>query len=64
MPFHSIICLIASSYQYMFCRDTVNLEDDVYSVGIILLEMLVGPSISEKGETFFLNELVIYASTS
>lgn len=37
--------------------EILNLEDDVYSVGLILLETLVGPSISEKGEAFFINEL-------
>ncbi|XP_020251894.1 probable inactive leucine-rich repeat receptor-like protein kinase At3g03770 [Asparagus officinalis] len=37
--------------------ETVNLEDDVYSFGLILLEALVGPSISEKGEAFSLNLL-------
>ncbi|KAJ6824797.1 putative F-box protein [Iris pallida] len=36
---------------------TKDLEDDVYSFGLIILEALVGPSISEKGEEFFLNEL-------
>lgn len=36
---------------------TVNLEDDVYSFGSILLEVVAGPSMSEKGEAFFSDEL-------
>lgn len=36
---------------------TKDLEDDVYAFGLIILEALVGPSISEKGEEFFLNVL-------
>lgn len=37
--------------------EMVKIEDDVYSFGLILLEALVGPSISEIGEAFCLNEL-------
>ncbi|GMI86855.1 hypothetical protein like AT5G14210 [Hibiscus trionum] len=38
------------------------LEDDVYNFGFILLESLVGPTASEKGETFLLNEMVSFGS--
>lgn len=34
------------------------LEDDVYKFGFILLESLVGPIVSGKGEAFLLNEMV------
>jgi len=34
------------------------LEDDVYSFGFILLEALVGPSVSAKREAAVLNVLV------
>lgn len=33
-------------------------EDDVYNFGFILLESLVGPSVSGKGEAFLMNEMV------
>ncbi|XP_009603090.1 probable inactive leucine-rich repeat receptor-like protein kinase At3g03770 isoform X1 [Nicotiana tomentosiformis] len=32
-------------------------EDDVYNFGFILLESLVGPTVSGKGEAFLLNEM-------
>ncbi|KAF8390614.1 hypothetical protein HHK36_025141 [Tetracentron sinense] len=38
------------------------LLDDVYSFGFILLESLVGPSVSARGETFLLNEMVSFGS--
>ncbi|KAF8378119.1 hypothetical protein HHK36_029456 [Tetracentron sinense] len=38
------------------------LEDDVYSFGFILLESLVGPSVSARGETFLLNEMASFGS--
>ncbi|KAK8560679.1 hypothetical protein V6N13_003362 [Hibiscus sabdariffa] len=38
------------------------LEDDVYYFGFILLESLVGPIASEKGETFLLNEMSSFSS--
>lgn len=34
------------------------LEEDVGSFGFILLESLVGPSVSSRGDKFLLNELV------
>ncbi|KAG9447152.1 hypothetical protein H6P81_013280 [Aristolochia fimbriata] len=34
-----------------------NLQDDVYSFGLILLETLVGGTVSEKEEAFVLNEM-------
>jgi len=34
------------------------LEDDVYSFGFILLEALVGPSVSAKREATMLNVMV------
>lgn len=34
------------------------LEDDVYSFGFILLEALVGATISEREEAILLNEMV------
>ncbi|KAK9012440.1 hypothetical protein V6N11_040493 [Hibiscus sabdariffa] len=38
------------------------LEDDVYNFGFILLESLVGPIVSGKGETFLLNEMASFGS--
>ncbi|GMP34084.1 hypothetical protein CsSME_00007114 [Camellia sinensis var. sinensis] len=38
------------------------LEDDVYSFGFILLESLVGQTISAKREAFLLNEMVSFGS--
>ncbi|KAJ6302193.1 hypothetical protein OIU77_016309 [Salix suchowensis] len=35
----------------------INLEDDVYNFGFILLESLVGPIVTGKGEAFLLNEM-------
>ncbi|KAL6996995.1 hypothetical protein U1Q18_007119 [Sarracenia purpurea var. burkii] len=35
-----------------------SLEDDVYSFGYILLESLVGPTVSARRESFLLNEMV------
>ncbi|XP_009626257.1 probable inactive leucine-rich repeat receptor-like protein kinase At3g03770 [Nicotiana tomentosiformis] len=37
-------------------------EDDVYNFGFILLESLVGPIVSGKGETFLLNEMASFGS--
>ncbi|GAV64296.1 LRR_1 domain-containing protein/Pkinase_Tyr domain-containing protein/LRR_8 domain-containing protein [Cephalotus follicularis] len=39
-----------------------NLEDDVYNFGFILLESLVGPILSGKGEAFLLNEMASFGS--
>lgn len=39
-----------------------NLEDDVYNFGFILLESLVGPIVTGKGETFLLNEMTSFGS--
>ncbi|XVE67732.1 hypothetical protein DITRI_Ditri09bG0012200 [Diplodiscus trichospermus] len=39
-----------------------NSEDDVYNFGFILLESLVGPIVTGKGETFLLNEMVSFGS--
>ncbi|XP_024933641.2 probable inactive leucine-rich repeat receptor-like protein kinase At3g03770 isoform X1 [Ziziphus jujuba] len=39
-----------------------NLGDDVYNFGFILLESLVGPVVSGKGETFLLNEMASFGS--
>ncbi|KAM7279009.1 hypothetical protein ACFE04_006143 [Oxalis oulophora] len=39
-----------------------NLHDDVYNFGFILLESLVGPIVSGKGETFLLNEMESFSS--
>ncbi|XP_050379440.1 probable inactive leucine-rich repeat receptor-like protein kinase At3g03770 [Argentina anserina] len=39
-----------------------DLEGDVYNFGIILLESLVGPIVSGKGETFLLNEMTSFGS--
>ncbi|KAH6788177.1 Leucine-rich repeat protein kinase family protein [Perilla frutescens var. hirtella] len=38
------------------------LQDDVYNFGFILLESLVGPITSGKGETFLLNEMTSFSS--
>lgn len=40
------------------CRQTKNLEDDIYSFGFILLESLIGPSLRARKESFLLNEMV------
>lgn len=45
-------------YNFFFCRNRTNMEGDVYNFGFILLESLVGPIVSGKGETFLLNEMV------
>ncbi|XP_055805570.1 probable inactive leucine-rich repeat receptor-like protein kinase At3g03770 isoform X2 [Solanum dulcamara] len=37
-------------------------EDDVYNFGFILLESLVGPSVSGKGEAFLINEMASFGS--
>ncbi|KAK4367379.1 hypothetical protein RND71_011171 [Anisodus tanguticus] len=37
-------------------------EDDVYNFGFILLESLVGPTVSGKGEAFLLNEMASFGS--
>lgn len=36
-----------------------SLEDDAYSFGYILLEAIVGASVSARREAFLLNDLVI-----
>ncbi|KAK6928498.1 Leucine-rich repeat [Dillenia turbinata] len=38
------------------------LADDVYDFGFILLESLVGPIVSKKGEAFLLNEMASFGS--
>ncbi|KAA8540698.1 hypothetical protein F0562_024383 [Nyssa sinensis] len=38
------------------------LEDDVYSFGFILLESLVGPSVSARRDAFLLNEMVSFGN--
>ncbi|KAJ4841643.1 hypothetical protein Tsubulata_034074 [Turnera subulata] len=40
----------------------INLEDDVYNFGFILLESLVGPIVTGKGEAFLLNEMASFGS--
>ncbi|CAN1153863.1 Probable inactive leucine-rich repeat receptor-like protein kinase At3g03770 [Linum perenne] len=40
----------------------MDLEDDVYNFGFILLESLVGPIVTGKGETFLLNEMASFGS--
>ena len=42
----------------MHCRHLKKLADDVYDFGFVLLEALVGPIVSGKGEAFLLNEMV------
>ncbi|KAL2523231.1 Leucine-rich repeat protein kinase family protein [Forsythia ovata] len=37
-------------------------EDDVYNFGFILLESLVGPIVTGKGEAFLLNEMTSFGS--
>lgn len=41
---------------------TTKLDDDVYSFGFILLESLIGPIVSGKGESFLLNEMASFGS--
>lgn len=43
---------------FFACRRKKDLEGDVYNFGFILLESLVGPIVSGKGETFLLSEMV------
>ncbi|KAF3960641.1 hypothetical protein CMV_014667 [Castanea mollissima] len=43
------------------CHRT-NTEDDVYNFGFILLESLVGPIVTGKGEAFLLNEMASFGS--
>ncbi|XP_015946556.1 probable inactive leucine-rich repeat receptor-like protein kinase At3g03770 [Arachis duranensis] len=43
------------------CQRT-KMESDVYNFGFILLESLVGPIASDKGETFFVNEKASFGS--
>ncbi|XP_059641286.1 uncharacterized protein LOC132283363 [Cornus florida] len=38
------------------------LEDDVYSFGFILLESLMGPSVSARREAILLNEMASFGS--
>lgn len=42
--------------------DVEKLQDDVYDFGFILLESLVGPNLTGKGETFILNEMNSFSS--
>lgn len=37
------------------------LEDDVYSFGLILLQSIVGPSVSAREEAFLRDELVRFS---
>lgn len=50
-------CYIISSDPYNMCYRE-NLEDDVCSFGCILLEVLMGPKLHEKGDNFILKDLV------
>ncbi|KAM5581955.1 putative inactive leucine-rich repeat receptor-like protein kinase [Rosa sericea] len=43
-------------------RRKKDLEGDVYNFGFVLLESLVGPIVSGKGETFLLNEMASFGS--
>ncbi|KAG7985863.1 hypothetical protein I3843_03G048900 [Carya illinoinensis] len=43
------------------CQQT-NVQDDVYNFGFILLESLVGPIATGKGEAFLLNEMASFGS--
>lgn len=43
-------------------RHEAKLEDDVYSFGFIMLESLVGPVVSEKGEEMLVNEMASFSS--
>ncbi|GLU02221.1 hypothetical protein SLE2022_194810 [Rubroshorea leprosula] len=43
-------------------RRRTKLEDDVYNFGFILLESLVGPIVTGKGEAFLLNEMASFGS--
>ncbi|KZV42076.1 putative inactive leucine-rich repeat receptor-like protein kinase [Dorcoceras hygrometricum] len=43
-------------------RHEAKLEDDVYSFGFVMLETLVGPVVSEKGEEFLVNEMASFSS--
>lgn len=46
------------SPHFFSCRHLRKKEEDVYNFGFILLESLLGPFFSGKGETFLLNEMV------
>lgn len=40
------------------CRHMTKKGDDVYNFGFILLESLVGPTVTGKGEAFLFKEMV------
>jgi hypothetical protein len=44
------------------CRKKAKREDDVYNFGFILLESLIGPVPTTKGEAFLLNEMTSFGS--
>lgn len=51
------ICIV-NCICILYCSQRTKLEDDVYNFGFILLESLVGPIVTGKGEAFLLNEMV------
>nr|GEU95133.1 probable inactive leucine-rich repeat receptor-like protein kinase At3g03770 [Tanacetum cinerariifolium] len=50
------------TYGVECCRNMKKLADDVYDFGFILLEALVGPIVTGKGESFLLNEMKSFGS--
>ncbi|XP_076913205.1 putative inactive leucine-rich repeat receptor-like protein kinase At3g03770 [Bidens hawaiensis] len=54
--------LEAKGDEIVRCRRLKKLADDVYDFGFILLEALVGPVVSGKGEAFLLNEMSSFGS--
>lgn len=53
-----VFLVLTSDFSVFLHREMVNLEDDVYSFGFILLEALMGPAVSERGPEHCLKELV------
>ncbi|XP_010930133.1 probable inactive leucine-rich repeat receptor-like protein kinase At3g03770 [Elaeis guineensis] len=48
-----------SMHNESLALEMLNVDDDVYSFGLILLEALVGPALSKKGIAYFLKELAM-----
>ncbi|KAK6117485.1 hypothetical protein DH2020_048763 [Rehmannia glutinosa] len=58
----SVVIGVAKAVHFLHTRHVEKLKDDVYNFGFILLESLVGPIVSGKGESFLLNEMTSFSS--
>ncbi|KAK4771898.1 hypothetical protein SAY86_013673 [Trapa natans] len=63
------MCILNDEFEKVEAKGDVHksssnakLEDDVYNFGFILLESLVGPIVTGKGEAFLLNEMASFGS--